>query len=737
MSLSLGRYSAWCALLAFVAIGCGRSEDGGGRAPKQQPPAAPAQTASASNLQYVVLEEFSSIGTDAFSCSTVGFVDVEHAVTAEKVEHTFSAKGFACSTSWMPVVSLVLEKGARPVRALQDSKGRQVRLADGHSLLLDRANSIIEGCRRRSVGDWEERVQLIGSQYTSAKLEEQLVRFSVQERKGSDGAYLTIAFKTDTFMVGIPGHDFAVTMYLQGALALDTEGRQLYYSFVRYGGELRDKGMGSSFEGRNVVYLADREHGKAIVPDQDHFRTTSDAFAVNFVRGTGKEALPKWFPFVWGISRDSIVACAAVGEGSANPAPLVLAIAAVHAVDGFLTLGLNAGHDLASIARGEPSAKFNPFDDDEESPLNKYVYRNAARGAMEGLSWMGLVDRKNVEVYAKVGGDLLHFAGDLSSLYATPHAAWGKAAHLTGMSRGALVNLGKVLKAADLLTPTVKGMKILDVSLLMRDGFELGGAIGEELARRVKEQSSTSDEGASKAVTGAVSSQAGGRWSQTQELIKILSAALRTFENEMAVYPSGLDSLRNKGANNRPYYEGPLVDAWGRSLIYHRRLAGDGKSFSFELYSCGPNGVDDRGQGDDVTEVGTDSSKGQNAASGGARPERVTYQGIGVSWSGAPGTGGRFQRSYSEAEEKAKRILSRATAGESFESLMSEGDASATVTMTDRGVIPGPDEDSWNQVPPPLAEAVFQLPVGGVALIPPYQQNLKKMPFWFVIRRVK
>jgi hypothetical protein len=68
---------------------------------------------------------------------------------------------------------------------------------------------------------------------------------------------------------------------------------------------------------------------------------------------------------------------------------------------------------------------------------------------------------------------------------------------------------------------------------------------------------------------------------------------------------------------------------------------------------------------------------------------------------------------------------------------MSEGDASATVTMTDRGVIPGPDEDSWNQVPPPLAEAVFQLPVGGVALIPPYQQNLKKMPFWFVIRRVK
>jgi hypothetical protein len=43
---------------------------------------------------------------------------------------------------------------------------------------------------------------------------------------------------------------------------------------------------------------------------------------------------------------------------------------------------------------------------------------------------------------------------------------------------------------------------------------------------------------------------------------------------------------------------GPLVDAWGQPLVY--RYPARRQELVFELYSVGPNGVDEQGEGDDI-----------------------------------------------------------------------------------------------------------------------------------------
>lgn len=43
---------------------------------------------------------------------------------------------------------------------------------------------------------------------------------------------------------------------------------------------------------------------------------------------------------------------------------------------------------------------------------------------------------------------------------------------------------------------------------------------------------------------------------------------------------------------------GPLMDAWGQPLVY--RYPARRQELVFELYSVGPNGVDQQGEGDDI-----------------------------------------------------------------------------------------------------------------------------------------
>jgi hypothetical protein len=67
-------------------------------------------------------------------------------------------------------------------------------------------------------------------------------------------------------------------------------------------------------------------------------------------------------------------------------------------------------------------------------------------------------------------------------------------------------------------------------------------------------------------------------------------------------YPAKLDQLLESSEDGQPYIDAPQVglrnDGWGNGFIYHP--AGD----AFKLYSVGPNGQDEGGQGDDVTVEG-------------------------------------------------------------------------------------------------------------------------------------
>jgi type II secretion system (T2SS) protein G len=63
--------------------------------------------------------------------------------------------------------------------------------------------------------------------------------------------------------------------------------------------------------------------------------------------------------------------------------------------------------------------------------------------------------------------------------------------------------------------------------------------------------------------------------------------------------PATLDELTQKGPEGQDYLESPehglRADAWGKAFIY--KLTEE----SFSLYSCGPDGADNGGQGDDVS----------------------------------------------------------------------------------------------------------------------------------------
>jgi hypothetical protein len=67
-------------------------------------------------------------------------------------------------------------------------------------------------------------------------------------------------------------------------------------------------------------------------------------------------------------------------------------------------------------------------------------------------------------------------------------------------------------------------------------------------------------------------------------------------------YPANLEQLLESSEDGQPYIDAPQAglrnDGWGSGFIYHP--TGD----EFKLYSVGPNGQDEGGQGDDVTVEG-------------------------------------------------------------------------------------------------------------------------------------
>lgn len=101
-----------------------------------------------------------------------------------------------------------------------------------------------------------------------------------------------------------------------------------------------------------------------------------------------------------------------------------------------------------------------------------------------------------------------------------------------------------------------------------------------------------------------------------------LTKAAESYELDHAVYPTSgnanlVKALRTKEGKARPYFEfakdqlnekGEVLDPWGRPLVYVNNTDRSApkewtpvRKSSFDLYSFGPDGKDDKGKGDDLT----------------------------------------------------------------------------------------------------------------------------------------
>jgi len=80
---------------------------------------------------------------------------------------------------------------------------------------------------------------------------------------------------------------------------------------------------------------------------------------------------------------------------------------------------------------------------------------------------------------------------------------------------------------------------------------------------------------------------------------RMISGALGAYKADHGRYPTeseGLAALLPSNPNSRnAYVDDNPIDPWGNPFVY--RLTPTG---GFQVYSTGPNGVDDRGVGDDI-----------------------------------------------------------------------------------------------------------------------------------------
>ena len=97
-----------------------------------------------------------------------------------------------------------------------------------------------------------------------------------------------------------------------------------------------------------------------------------------------------------------------------------------------------------------------------------------------------------------------------------------------------------------------------------------------------------------------------------------LSAALKAYETDFGAYPPPgcaqfVRALRVsfEFPMEQVSPAGELLDRWGRPCIWEHPAPGAGR-----LYSCGPNGRDERGKGDDVVLVDLPGATSPPAGSG-------------------------------------------------------------------------------------------------------------------------
>lgn len=91
--------------------------------------------------------------------------------------------------------------------------------------------------------------------------------------------------------------------------------------------------------------------------------------------------------------------------------------------------------------------------------------------------------------------------------------------------------------------------------------------------------------------------------------MKDLDAALKAFQSENGYLPHSVNAgmvVALSGGRRGGYYRfnreelnarNEVIDVWGNPLIYH---SPGSKGAAFDVHSCGPNGKDDCGAGDDI-----------------------------------------------------------------------------------------------------------------------------------------
>ena len=100
---------------------------------------------------------------------------------------------------------------------------------------------------------------------------------------------------------------------------------------------------------------------------------------------------------------------------------------------------------------------------------------------------------------------------------------------------------------------------------------------------------------------------------ECKQVITSLILAVQVYDDDNGTYPeSGIDNLKESlsetGSEGTPYHPfkgGSVLDPWGHPLVYINNVDGtappDWSRFEpYVVYSTGPNGKDERGEGDDV-----------------------------------------------------------------------------------------------------------------------------------------
>lgn len=98
-----------------------------------------------------------------------------------------------------------------------------------------------------------------------------------------------------------------------------------------------------------------------------------------------------------------------------------------------------------------------------------------------------------------------------------------------------------------------------------------------------------------------------------------IEVSLQEFEFIYGRLPETLEELVNPpepptGGEPQEFLEEIPRDAWNRDFIF--RVPGESVGRRYDLYSMGSNGVDDRGQGDDVVPSGARRGDSERRASG-------------------------------------------------------------------------------------------------------------------------